>query len=58
MEKAREQLAAQATELVGRMSFAEISVDAKYHKHIIGKGGSTGELFGTPAYFALTSVAR
>lgn len=42
-EKAREQLDAQAKELVGRMSFAELSVDAKYHKHIIGKGGSTGE---------------
>jgi ribosomal protein S3 len=41
VEKAREQLAAQAAELVGRMSFAELSVDAKYHKHIIGKGGST-----------------
>lgn len=25
------------------MDYAEISVDAKYHKHIIGKGGSTGE---------------
>ena len=44
-EKAREQLDAQAKDLVGRMSFAELSVDAKYHKHIIGKGGSTGKWF-------------
>ena len=42
-EKAREQLDAQARDLVARMSYAELSVDAKYHKHIIGKGGSTGE---------------
>merc|ERR1712025_800408 len=27
--------------LVGTMDFAEVKVDAKYHKHIIGKGGST-----------------
>jgi hypothetical protein len=43
VEKAREQLDAQAKELIGKMSFSELSVDAKYHKHIIGKGGSTGE---------------
>ncbi len=43
VEKARESLEAQAQELVGRMAFVEISVDAKYHKHIIGKGGSTGK---------------
>jgi hypothetical protein len=42
-EKAREVLEAQAKELIRTMDFAEISVDAKYHKHIIGKGGSTGE---------------
>ncbi len=42
-EKAREILEAQAQELIKKMDFAEISVDAKYHKHIIGKGGSTGE---------------
>ena len=34
----------QARNLVSNTSFEEISVDAKYHKHIIGKGGSTGEL--------------
>ena len=42
-EKAREILEAQAQELIKKMDFAEISVDAKYHKHIIGKGGSTGD---------------
>ena len=31
----------QANELIKTTSFAEIKVDAKYHKHIIGKGGST-----------------
>ena len=35
-------LEAQAQELIRTMDHAEISVDAKYHKHIIGKGGSTG----------------
>ncbi len=42
-EKAKETLEAQAADLVARMAFVEINVDAKYHKHIIGKGGSTGE---------------
>ena len=42
-EKAREQLDIQARDLVARMSYAELSVDAKYHKHIIGKGGANGE---------------
>eukprot|EP00095_Tigriopus_kingsejongensis_P007750 snap_masked-scaffold815_size93432-processed-gene-0.6 protein:Tk07750 transcript:snap_masked-scaffold815_size93432-processed-gene-0.6-mRNA-1 annotation:"Vigilin" len=41
VEKARESLEGQAKELIDKMSFAEIKVDAKYHKHIIGKGGST-----------------
>lgn len=43
VEKAREQLEQQAQELIKKTSFAEIQVDAKYHKHIIGKGGSTGK---------------
>lgn len=42
VEKAREALDSQAQDLVAKMSFVEINVDAKYHKHIIGKGGSTG----------------
>jgi len=42
VEKAREALEAQSNDLVKRMAFVEINVDAKYHKHIIGKGGSTG----------------
>merc|ERR1711971_1274499 len=29
-----------ASELIAGTSFAEIKIDAKYHKHIIGKGGS------------------
>jgi len=40
-DKAREVLEQQANELTAKMLFVEISVDAKYHKHIIGKGGST-----------------
>merc|ERR1711884_338663 len=39
-DKARDILENQANELKTKMSFAEISIDAKYHKHIIGKGGS------------------
>jgi hypothetical protein len=46
-EKAREALENQAKELIRTMDYAEISVDAKYHKHIIGKGGSTGKFFKT-----------
>ncbi len=41
VEKARERLESQAKELVAKTTFAEITVDAKYHKHIIGKGGAT-----------------
>lgn len=41
VEKAKEELESQATTLISTMDFAEIKVDAKYHKHIIGKGGST-----------------
>ena len=26
------------------MDYAEIRVDQKYHRHIIGKGGASGEL--------------
>jgi len=40
-EKAKEILESQANELVTKMDFVEIDVDVKYHKHIIGKGGST-----------------
>merc|ERR1712038_1596566 len=40
-DKAREILEEQAKELMTKMDFTEINVDAKYHKHIIGKGGST-----------------
>ena len=42
-EKAKEILESQANELVTKMDFCEIDVDAKYHKHIIGKGGSNGK---------------
>ena len=47
VEKAREVLEAQAKNLIATTDFAEINVDAKYHKHIIGKGGSTGKHFMT-----------
>ena len=40
-ERIQEVLEQQATDLKNNMEFVEISVDAKYHKHIIGKGGST-----------------
>ena len=43
-DKARDILENQANELKTKMSFAEISIDAKYHKHIIGKGGSNGKI--------------
>jgi len=41
VEKAKEEIEKQVGGLVGTMDFAEVKVDAKYHKHIIGKGGST-----------------
>merc|ERR1712066_867060 len=39
-DKARDTLDNLANDLKNKMSFADISIDAKYHKHIIGKGGS------------------
>merc|ERR1719292_3941 len=41
VEKARLDLEDQVAKLVKTMAFADVKVDAKYHKHIIGKGGST-----------------
>merc|ERR1711899_414349 len=41
VEKAKIELERQASELIKTTSFADVKVDAKYHKHIIGKGGST-----------------
>merc|ERR1719392_415694 len=41
VEKAKTELESQAGVLIKTMAFADIKVDAKYHKHIIGKGGST-----------------
>ena len=50
-EKAKEILESQANELVTKMDFVEIDVDVKYHKHIIGKGGSTGKFLLIFTYF-------
>lgn len=53
VEKAREALEAQAKELIATTAFVDLKVDAKYHKHIIGKGGSTGTLsYGNMLHFA------
>ena len=41
VEKAKMELERQANDLIKSTSFADVKVDAKYHKHIIGKGGST-----------------
>ena len=41
-DAAHEILDTEVKELLSKMDFVEINVDAKYHKHIIGKGGSTG----------------
>lgn len=41
VEKAKTEITAQAKVLIDDTGYAELSVDAKYHKHIIGKGGST-----------------
>ena len=38
--KPRWSWSANANDLIKTTSFAEIKVDAKYHKHIIGKGGA------------------
>jgi len=40
-DAAHEILDTEVKELLSKMDFVEINVDAKYHKHIIGKGGST-----------------
>jgi len=41
VEKARADLESQVNALVSNTAYADVKVDAKYHKHIIGKGGST-----------------
>jgi len=41
VEKAKDEIEKQVGALIDNMDFAEVKVDAKYHKHIIGKGGST-----------------
>ena len=41
VEKAREEIDAQVQTLIKTTTFVDLKVDAKYHKHIIGKGGST-----------------
>merc|ERR1711962_257384 len=40
-EKAFKEIEGQAKSLVNSTTFMELKVDAKYHKHIIGEGGST-----------------
>jgi len=40
VEAIRSALQATVDDLLSRLTFADISVDPKYHKHIIGKGGS------------------
>jgi predicted PilT family ATPase len=40
VKQAREQLEAIVKDLLARMAFAEIDVDQKYHRHIIGKAGA------------------
>jgi len=41
VEKAKAEIQSQVSTLVNNTAFADVKVDAKYHKHIIGKGGST-----------------
>lgn len=41
VDKARIDLEAQVATLIQNTAFADVKVDARYHKHIIGKGGST-----------------
>jgi len=41
VEKAKADLEGQVAALVKNTAYADVKVDAKYHKHIIGKGGST-----------------
>lgn len=43
-DRARELLENQVRDLVANTTYIELNVDSKYHKHIIGKGGSTGEI--------------
>uniref|UniRef100_A0A669BZW7 Vigilin n=1 Tax=Oreochromis niloticus TaxID=8128 RepID=A0A669BZW7_ORENI len=39
VQMAQGQIEAMVTDLVSRMDYAEISVDPKFHRHLIGKGG-------------------
>jgi polyribonucleotide nucleotidyltransferase len=41
VEKAKIHLEEQVADLQKNTAYADVKVDAKYHKHIIGKGGST-----------------
>ncbi|XP_040577947.2 vigilin isoform X3 [Lepeophtheirus salmonis] len=40
-DKAKEILNIQVQHLINTMSYADVNVDSKYHKYIIGKGGAT-----------------
>ena len=38
------------------MDYAEIHVDQKYHRHIIGKGGASGEYTAGPCIHVMKSL--
>jgi hypothetical protein len=42
--QAKSELEKVARDLISRLSFAEIQIDPKYHRHIIGKQGANSEL--------------
>ena len=43
VEQAQNKLEEITKDLLARMAFAEIEINQKYHRHIIGKQGSNGE---------------
>lgn len=43
LEQARNKLQEMTSDLISRLSYEEIHVDPKYHKHIIGKNGANSQ---------------
>lgn len=43
VEKAQNELETVTQDLINKLTFVEMSVDPKFYKHIIGKGGANGK---------------
>jgi hypothetical protein len=45
VEKAQNELQHMANDLIAKLTFAELNVDPRFYKHIIGKNGCNGKRF-------------